>query len=432
MCNNCKKSKRPCEGYNQRVIFKSNMGPLQGGPFGPLPFHHHPDATEALVNAQLSASQGKASSSSQGPLPIIAPKPPSYEYGNTAHFPYFDPYSSLHRATSSSSLGLGIHQPQYTMSPVSPESYYSQPFLDMTASPTQISQQDLFSFQSSASQYPHANFYVPERRHTAYARVERPFVSPTMPFSPPISQAQSVKREQSEQAEIYAFESGDEEEEELPVNGLSDLEVENPGPLIANNLHAPMDIYGTQVRSFHSLMDGNVLVGYQPSPADTPLNDPKVALVFWYFVTVTAPSLSAYERNRIDPSRIFSGEAIPKSHQHIWSCKSSTSWVNAYILKIDICAQMSSLYKPSSIQLSFRLFWPWEACKWLNLAEARRLLPCGIMASVYGVSLNITGVSPDAHSQRCSQPLSCSLSTKSGSPITISGVHTCLGLVISS
>lgn len=218
------------------------------------------------------------------------------------------------------------------MSPISPESYYSQPALGMTASPTQMHQPDLFDFQVPPPQQPQPNFYVPERRHTAYARAEKPFVSPTMPFSPPNSQAQYVKREPSEQAKSYmlddesvASDSGDEhekheDEEKLSINGMVDPKPENPGPLVASNLNMPMDLYGTQVRSFHSLMDDNALVGYNPSLADTPLNDPKVALVFWYFVTVTAPALSAYERNRIDPSRIFSGEPIPKSHQHIWSC----------------------------------------------------------------------------------------------------------------
>jgi hypothetical protein len=42
-CNNCIKSKRHCEGYNQRVIFKTPIGDwpgLQAGAGGTLPFHN--------------------------------------------------------------------------------------------------------------------------------------------------------------------------------------------------------------------------------------------------------------------------------------------------------------------------------------------------------------------------------------------------------
>lgn len=304
------------------------MGTLPGGPFGPIPYHHHPDPTEALVNAQLSAAQGKAASSSQGPLPMIAPKPPSqYGYGSAAAYAYLGMYPGIHRAHSAASLGLGIQQPQYIMDAVSPESFYSQPPIEMTASPTQMSQPTLFDFQIPPPQQSGMGFAaLPERRHTTYAKIERPVVSPTVSFTPPRRQTQYTRPEPSKKAEPswetdedrVCYES---EEEQVSVTAMADLDAQNLGPLVATNLRAPLDLCGTQVRSFRALADERVLVNYVPSPTDTPLNDPKTAAVFWYFVTVTAPSLNPYERNRIDPSRIFSNEPIPKSDQHIWSCK---------------------------------------------------------------------------------------------------------------
>lgn len=300
------------------------MGAIPGGPYGPLTYHHHPDPTEALVNAQLHASQGKASSS-QGPLPIIAPKPPSQDYGM-----YFNGYSTMHRANSAS-MGLGIRgHPQFVMGAMSAESYYPQQSpLTMSSSPAQLSQQDLFDFQMPPPQHPNHSFALPERRHTAYAIIERPVASPNMPFTPPSSLPQSTRFEPSELSESWtlgedsdSFES--EEEEAIPANGsngMNGLAAHHVGPLVANKMQAPLDPYGTQVRSFHSLVQENVLVNYMPSPTDTPLNDPKTATVFWYFITVTAPAINPYERNRLDPQRLFSNEPIPKSHQHIWTCK---------------------------------------------------------------------------------------------------------------
>lgn len=303
------------------------MGAIPGGPFGPLPYPHHPDPTEALVNAQLSAAQGKTSTSSQGPFPIIAPKPPSQDYGIAAQYQYFGGFSSLHRANSAS-LGLGIHHPQYMVGAMSPESCYAQLSpLAMTTSPTQMSQPDLLDFQMPPSQQPTSSFTLPERRHTAYARIERPIVSPTIPFTPPSSLQQSASFESSEIGEIgdswgldedsASFES--EEEEETLISGTDGSNGHTVGPLVANNLYAPQSLYRTQIRSFPSLADDDVLVNYIPSPTDTPLNNPKTATIFWYFVNITAPTINPYERSRLDQHRVNESNSI--SHQHIWTCK---------------------------------------------------------------------------------------------------------------
>lgn len=247
-----------------------------------------------------------------------------------AQYQYFNGYPGIHRANSAT-LGLAIHPQQYIIGAMSPGSYYAQPSpLSMTTSPSQMSQPDLFDFQMPPAQHPGPSFALPERRHTAYARIERPLTSPTMPFTPPSSMPQSTKFEPSEMGESWTVaedsDSFDSEEEELipenGTNGMNGLAAHNIGPLVANNLHAPLDVYGTQVRSFHSLAQEDVLVNYMPSPLDTPLNDPRTAKIFLHFVTITAPTINPYERNRPDPQRVFSNEPVPKSHQHIWNCES--------------------------------------------------------------------------------------------------------------
>lgn len=312
------------------------------------------------------------------------------------------------------------------MDTVSPEPFYSQPSIGMTTSPTQMSQPDLFDFQvPPPPPPPNINFTLPERRHTAYARIERPVVSPTMPFTPPISQPQSASFEPSEETESWVFDEEsvyfDSEEEEAPINGMAGLDANNIGPLVANNLHIPLDLYGTQVRSFHAFADENVLVNYTPSPTDTPLNDPKTCAVFWYFVTVTAPALNPYERNRVDPSRIFSSEPIPKSHQHIWSCKFADL---SRICNIDAkYSQMSSQPSLFSTRHSFKPFSPWEVCKWPRHLEILRLLLCFTMVSVFVGTPKIIKVRGEEHSPpRWLRPC-CLLSMKSGYLTTTNGAR---------
>lgn len=310
------------------------------------------------------------------------------------------------------------------MDAVSPESLFSQPYIGMTASPTQMSQPDLFDFQVPPQQ-PNMGLALPERRHTAYARIERPVLSPTMPFTPRITQPQSAEFDRSERAELWAFDEDNvslDSEEEIPISGIAGLDAQNMGPLVANNLHAPLDLYGTQVRSFHALVDENVLVNYAPSPADTPLNDSKTAAVFWYFVTVTGPALNPYERNRVDPARIFSNEPIPKSHQHIWSCKSADPPPLCH--RIAKPSQMFSRYNHSSTRPSFKPFSPWVACRWLSYQGILRLLHGCTMASASGGMRKIIRARGGEPSRLVWLPHCCLPFMKSGSRTTRNGVPT--------
>lgn len=316
------------------------MGALPGGPFGPLPYHH-PDPTEALVNAQFSSAHSKASSSSQGPLPIIAPKPPSLDYGNATHFSYMGAYPGVHRANSTAGLGfdgLGVHNSQYVLNAMSPESMYSQPLppppplhLGLHTSSTQMHHPDLFDFPiPDQSPLPRSNtgLVLPERRHTAYAILERPTMSPTtLEFTPPISHHGPPPNNMEEALEAVNIWDVEEENNTLEYDDEENLDLDLAGPgtdismTAVGRLHGTLDFYGTSVRSFQALSGENVLANYTPSPKDSPLNDPKVAAIFWYFLHVTGPALNMYERNRPDPSRIFSGEAVPRSDQHIWTCE---------------------------------------------------------------------------------------------------------------
>lgn len=318
------------------------MGALPGGPFGPLPYHH-PDPTEALVNAQLSSTHSKASSSSQGPLPMIAPKPPSLDFGHAAQYSYMDLYPGIHRANSTAGLGfngMGLHNSPYVLSAISPDSVYSQPLpprplphLGLNTSSTQMHHPDLFDFPvSEHSPLPRSNtgLMLPERRHTAYARMERPNISLTMSFTPPISQPRPNEIEALDAGDLWEVEEerntmGFDEEGSVTV-GFSD-QASDIGSTAIGRLHGSLDLYGTSVRSFQALADGNVLANYTPSSTDSPLNDPKVAAIFWYFLHVTGPALNMYERNRPDPSIIFSGESVPRSDQHIWTCEFDTATI---------------------------------------------------------------------------------------------------------
>lgn len=83
----------------------------------------------------------------------------------------------------------------------------------------------------------------------------------------------------------------------------------------------------TRIRTYHSVIENygpNMLASYHPSARDSPLSNPIAAGIFCHFVNVIAPSLSIFERHPANPSIVFRGNPVPKSQQHIWSCKSIT------------------------------------------------------------------------------------------------------------
>ena len=301
------------------------MGALPGGPFGPIP-PYHPDPTEALVNAQLSSTHAKASSSSQGPLPFIAPKPPSLDFGSAEHYQYLGAFpGAFPRASPTNGSGLGAHQQQHFMGQMSPDLFLAQQPIQLVDSPVQMNQPDFLDFYGpshSPTHPPPPGSMPPAPLRTSFASMDRHGDSPVLPISPPFSQPSSAKLDARDvKAECWFT-----DEEDASLGAVDDGQspcstIELPGLAMSDRVQAPLDPYGTQITPCYGLPADNVLANFAPSPADTPLNDPQTAQVFWYFVTRTAPSLSMYERNAADPSRTFSGDAVPTSHRHIWTCE---------------------------------------------------------------------------------------------------------------
>lgn len=80
----------------------------------------------------------------------------------------------------------------------------------------------------------------------------------------------------------------------------------------------------TRIRTYHSVIENygpNMLASYHPSARDSPLSNPIAAGIFCHFVNVIGPSMNMFERHPANPSIVFRGTPVPKSQQHIWSCK---------------------------------------------------------------------------------------------------------------
>ena len=97
---------------------------------------------------------------------------------------------------------------------------------------------------------------------------------------------------------------------------IGDTPSHNLGPLIA--MSASQD--DGHIRSMTGFLnEPNVLATYQPSYSVSPLMDSRTARVFCHFITATAPTLAVCERHPSNPAIIFSGVPVPKSQRSLWS-----------------------------------------------------------------------------------------------------------------
>ncbi|KAI5868638.1 hypothetical protein GGS23DRAFT_41290 [Durotheca rogersii] len=308
-CNNCLKSKRQCEGYNQRVVFKDPLGAFANAPYGPI--HYPAPSPQALVREQqLSAAQQKSSSQA---LQIIAPKPPPAGYHQFSHV-YTDqagPAGSPPGGFDPNVLGSQPTPSKYTFFP-----------------PTTV---DAFS-QQQWRQNPSSNFgQFPSDTSNNPAQAASPVAPPQEADSYTLDKGKSrAEYEPPIEATTSNYEeweypvSDDEsmaESDDVPIgqDNTTSLIFNDPGAVAFQRLDHPYNMFGTHTRTFSAFAPESFLATYNPSPADSPLHDEQIAAVFWHFVNVTGPSISLYERHPFDPSPIFQGQAIPKARQHIWT-----------------------------------------------------------------------------------------------------------------
>ncbi|KAK4678072.1 hypothetical protein QC764_304320 [Podospora pseudoanserina] len=351
-CGNCIKSKRQCEGYNQRIVFKESMGPFPSGHLWGHPVYHQ-QAQEALLNAQLSEAQTKAASS-QGPLAAIAPKPLSVDFSGTGTHPYSQGFAG---PSNHSIAGPPLFSPQHIdpqqhhlPSPqhLEPQHHLPSPPL-LTPNTVQYPDQ----YPSPGDGLPFSDYYGAQTQQPVSALGH---VSPihghhgqySHPQPHPHDQGyghghgqeirQSVETPQLASPDTAAalsgtvsveegyWQSDDEasmmasDDEQGPIDPHSShLESNDLGILVARRLDTDGDAYGVHIRSFAGHNATNVLDTYMPSSANSPLNDSQTAAIFWYFVNVTGQSMSLYERHPFDPTPMFQGQPVAKERQHIWT-----------------------------------------------------------------------------------------------------------------
>ncbi|KAI9842055.1 MAG: hypothetical protein M1838_003280 [Thelocarpon superellum] len=382
ICNNCIKSKRDCEGYSQRVVFKDPVPVQSAGsnlredlvdpskdPEHYLPGTGFPASDELGYETIRTTTQPR-----QALLPAIAPRPPSqYSFNGAGGMPtppspdvesFLRSRGSHPPTPTRSTHAHGFTQPLYPVANVFnrringgvSHAHATDDRLDHTV-PSQglIPQQGADSIHRAP---PAPTRPIPGPSPTQFHTYSSPalthdsanghFVSPDIeqafqpPASTPVGQVAVANR-------IVAG-----------VNGSASAKSLQPFPGTAQGdvADATLDPYRTSLdeimeidttpdhtthedphrrdrglmialqandddhamRSFRKHLDEpNLLATYRPSATSSGLMDLKTARIFRHFVTVTGPSLSIFERSPGNPYGLFSSPSLPGSRRSLWS-----------------------------------------------------------------------------------------------------------------
>ena len=411
-CHNCTKSRRQCEGYNQRVIFKdpiniyrpsqasssshvsssqlisssrrgeSSQKPLP--PLGPLPIAPKPTVSSAATSDAAARSPErttygfdvKQADTTATRLPLSHPASQSDNDPasiNRAHLPG----KSIETSPLDKSEHDDSNAPQNTEQgpretvpvtseqmnlvgwfegPTSSSLQFIEQFYDSNSSLPAIatsygSYQTLpdwprasASSASSSAPFPSrgadgpaltAEDLVPKAEESSHKLYERAQFSAAeqLPSHEPPSQVASEYPEpvpaQWYPDEDDPYDVSDDDANEAEYGASGDWQVSyNNSHLRQHDLGIAVVLQAQQVgqdvhpRSFTSFIDRpDMLATYMPSPQSSPLNDSMTARIFCHFINVTGPSISMFERHPANPSLLFQGHPIPRSQQHIWTCK---------------------------------------------------------------------------------------------------------------
>ncbi|QUC16986.1 uncharacterized protein UV8b_01227 [Ustilaginoidea virens] len=266
-CKNCIKSKRPCEGYTQRVVFKDPANLSHHGHFGsavyPPGSRHHGSSLGPHSSSHVSA---------QASLQPIAPRP--------------TPFLSTHRHPITFALRHAQALPNTEQGPLTGHDTLPMP------NPLLGSELSVSQNCQSVSSYG-AQGRTTRDRFQSEMQIE--LVSQDSLPSRDLNQQNNMSRydQAAFEDEISLDESDDEppDPQSLAVRGYRDV-------------LKPYSTGGTEVRTFSAFAQNYALSEYMDYAHSSELRRHDMQTIFMHFVSVTGPTMSLYER---DPASLASG-----------------------------------------------------------------------------------------------------------------------------
>lgn len=300
-CKNCIKSKRECEGYNQRVVFKDPMGAQQGH-FAPALFA----SNAPYLGDPLTSHQARPPAPM--PLQAIAPKPSPFDFGQRQLLP--PQHQHQHHITS------------FTHGQLPPGRH---PSLPNPLLPLNFPSDHEYGAFGSAPQYEYARHQLSVGEGPSSAN--RPHSIDPAAFAQP---SNGFLHSQDNRLDGLPWDDDGDIAE-------SDDEQPDPQGLMASasfHMAWPYPRDGTQVRTFSVFAQEQALYEYMSYAPNSELQSQAMRTIFRHFVTVTGPSMSLYDRDCSQSEEPGHFDANAELGNYLFSCKAACPLLRVHMLPV--------------------------------------------------------------------------------------------------
>ncbi|KAL1959741.1 hypothetical protein VTO42DRAFT_1327 [Malbranchea cinnamomea] len=344
VCNNCIKSRRECEGYGQRVVFRPPIGSIP--PIGPgPPIANVPGVISSTFRSHQSTYSVFSQEGAAGRPPFIplAPRPCSYDGAQNA-FP---------QSVSGSIQMQGGLVPAYSQPPP------ALPLgLNVGATGRSAPMDGAMREGPQEVEYPHitsgreqpdvdfgadsgapSDWHPSQQFSTSYSiQLSSSLTTATTRSTLMMSESSSLEYRNStgESGQSAHYSRGvtvptklqldyfSEDEDEYDLETAADFDTEEnslahhePRKWAISLPFRPPNQGPQMAATFISY--NNLLASYRPSPFSSPLLDNEAAQIFTHFITSVGPIMSVFERCPPVPSLVTSEFPVPVESKNLWT-----------------------------------------------------------------------------------------------------------------
>ncbi|KAL7919210.1 fungal-specific transcription factor domain-containing protein [Trichoderma austrokoningii] len=302
ICNNCIKSRRDCEGYSQRVIFKEPLNsfssPFSQGiyPSGPLGIAGDPHAGRQP---------------SRGLFPAIAPRPPSFDHHQHGMPPLQPVVAPPYQQHPFHQGALVPNAPGYNMGP--PNQYMQAPYNTQFPNPLLAAEASGPPGYFAPAPPPEALFYPPPDRTTTAQDAITGFGSLDGDNGLGGAAVPQPLDDQWEPADMLDDEASiPDSEDDMP-----DIRILLPPIKNMVSEHWTLNASGASI--FSAFAQNDDVLAYMETPYSAEYWANGLNMVFMHFINVTGPGISIFEGNISCALERGNGRTAAGSGQSLWS-----------------------------------------------------------------------------------------------------------------
>ncbi|KAK8243180.1 hypothetical protein IWZ00DRAFT_441756 [Phyllosticta capitalensis] len=345
ICNNCIKSKRHCDGYNQRVVFKPPIGDWPAAQANALSFHGAVGVVPGGPRAMPGFQQHYPGSAPPG-VPFTSQYP--RQEGQYAFAQQQQPQHTHHFAVDNvpGRTVAGTYPPEASPGYVPSPTPYGQQQADQSYPAP-------YSMAPMPAEYTHVSPQMPRTPAQGHRQsVQLPYHHSPEPLEQthhgyqhvalPVNMG-GVQAQQNHYSQAYQYPAQTsaadtteilqdaaveyEDDDYYDVQSDDEMELVSQQALVhrqQRDFEVMMQIQrdsidDLSVRHYGTFLYTGILDRYRAEWVANPLRNPRTARVFAHFIHATGPSLSIFERRIRNASAMFTEGPVHPSQQSLWT-----------------------------------------------------------------------------------------------------------------